>query len=240
MLKQAIGIGLALRKAGAAPPGTKPIAVGGARELVALLARELRAGGDVSLVREFSARGAAVLVWIGKADDDVLRTTTREGIPIVGVTDGESLPYVLDTNLVVVHPGEGMPVERIARAIASVLPEGWTGLAQKLPALREAMVDEAIAREAKANALAAASVQREAAVVALTWKQVNLAGKISAAYGVRRPAIPTSLALVPLMRPLTRRLAVQLPARRVVRAALAYAATRAVGEAARRSVRSGS
>jgi hypothetical protein len=240
VLRQAIALALALRKGVAAPPAPKPIAVGGARELVTLLARELRAGGDASLVREGSAGGASVLVWVGKADDDALRAATREGVPIVGVTDGESLPYVLDTNLVVVRPGERMPVDRIARAIAAVLPKGWASLSKRLPALREALVGEAIARHAKANALAAASIQREAAVPALTLNQLRLADEIRSAYGVRAFPLPGGPVLVPVLGMLTRRVAARLPARRIVRGLLAYAATRAVGEVARRSVRSGS
>src|SRR5205807_1176198 len=80
--------------------------------------------------------GASVLVWVGKADEDVLRQASRAGIPIVGVTEGESLPYVLDTNIVVVRPGAGMPVPEIARAIAAVVRDGWSGLAARLPVLR--------------------------------------------------------------------------------------------------------
>ncbi|HEY3922536.1 MAG TPA: hypothetical protein VGL76_10540 [Gaiellaceae bacterium] len=240
MLRQAIGLVLALRKGRATPPDPKPVAVGGARELVALLVRELRAGGDASHVREGSARGASVLVWIGKADEDALRAATRAGVPIVGVTDGESLPYVLDTNLVVVRPGEGMPVEGIARAIASVLPEGWATLSKRLPELREALVGEAIGRQAKANAIAAAGADRAAAVPALTLSQLRLADEIRSAYGARALPVPGGPSLVPLLGLLTRRLAARLPARRLVRGVIAYAATRAVGEAARRSVRPGS
>jgi hypothetical protein len=181
-----------------------------------------------------------VLVWVGKADDDALRGATREGVPIVGVTDGESLPYVLDTNLVVVRPGEGMPVDRIARAIAAVLPAGWPPLSKRLPVLREAFVGEAIGRQAKVNAFAAASVEREAAVPALTLNQLRLADEIRSAYGARPIPLPGGPAFVPVLGLLTRRLARRLPARRIVRGVLAYAATRAVGEVARRSVRSGS
>ena len=88
----------------------RPVAIGGARELVPLLARELREGGDAAAVREGASAGAAVFVWIGKADEDALRAASLAHVPIVGVTDGESLPYVLDTDLVVVRPGKGLPV----------------------------------------------------------------------------------------------------------------------------------
>ena len=40
----------------------RPLAVADARELVPLLARELRAGGDASAVVEGHAEGAAILI----------------------------------------------------------------------------------------------------------------------------------------------------------------------------------
>ena len=43
----------------------RPIAVAGARELVPILAGELRAGGDVLAVVENRVEGAAGLVWVG-------------------------------------------------------------------------------------------------------------------------------------------------------------------------------
>ena len=50
----------------------------GARELVPLLARELRAGGDLAAVREGGPlEGAAALVWIGAADEEVLHAASR-------------------------------------------------------------------------------------------------------------------------------------------------------------------
>ena len=64
---------LALRKARARPERWSPVAVAGARELVPLLARELRAGGEQGAVREGVTRDASVLVWIGKADEDAMR-----------------------------------------------------------------------------------------------------------------------------------------------------------------------
>jgi hypothetical protein len=218
----------------------KPIVVGGARELAGLLVRELRAGGDAASVREGSPAGAAALVWIGKADEDALRNASRAKIPLVGVTEGESLPYVLDTSLVVLRRGERLPIDRIARAIAAVQPEGWESLAERLPVLREALVREAIRREARLNAIAAAHRDRARAVPALTLGQMELVRTISSAYGRHRPAlaVPRGFAFARLTRRVTRPLGKRLPARPLVRAAVAYALTRAVGEAARWSVRS--
>ena len=74
-----------------------------------LLARELREGGEASAVVERARppADAAALVWIGAADDESLRAASPQRAPIVGLTEGESLPYVLDTNLVRLAPGRG-------------------------------------------------------------------------------------------------------------------------------------
>src|SRR5205814_7084699 len=55
----------------------RPIAVAGARELVPLLAKALREGGDASAVREGgSFADAAVVVWLGKPVEDLLRAAS--------------------------------------------------------------------------------------------------------------------------------------------------------------------
>ena len=97
----------------------RPLGVAGARELVPLLARELRAGGDAGAVVEDRVEGIAVLVWVGAADEERLRAASKAGVPIVAVTDEASLPYVLAGDLVRVPPGQGFPVEKIAEAIAA-------------------------------------------------------------------------------------------------------------------------
>ena len=55
----------------------RPLAVAGARELVPLLARELREGGDASAVVEGRVENAAALVWVGAPDEDALRAADR-------------------------------------------------------------------------------------------------------------------------------------------------------------------
>jgi len=47
----------------------RPLGIAGARELVPLLARELREGGDASAVVEDRVEGLAVLVWLGATDE---------------------------------------------------------------------------------------------------------------------------------------------------------------------------
>jgi uncharacterized protein (DUF697 family) len=186
----------------------RPVAIDGARELVPLLARELREGGDASAVREGGSSGAAVLVWIGKADEDALRAASLAHVPIVGMTDGESLPYVLDTDLVVVRPGEGLPVAGVARAIASALGDRGAGLAARLPVL--------------------------------TLNQARLVLRIGQAYGreVDQSRLPELLGVVGAgfgLRTVARELLDFVPfAGWAAKGAVAYAGTRAIGEAARR------
>ena len=46
------------------------------------------------------------------------------GVPIIAVTEADTVPYVLATDLVRVPPGAGFPVEEIARAVAQAPRRG--------------------------------------------------------------------------------------------------------------------
>ena len=219
----------------------RPVAIAGARELAPLLARELREGGDASAVREGASAGAAVLVWIGKADEDALRAASLAHVPIVGVTAGESLPYVLDTELVTVRPGEGLPVSEIARAIASTLGDRGAGLAARLPVLRDAVVDELIRSCARKNAVIAAAVFVPGVdMPVLTLNQARLVLRIGQAYGreIDQSRVPELLGVVGAglgFRTVARELLDFVPfAGWVAKGAVAYAGTKAVGVAAKR------
>ena len=219
----------------------RPIAIGGARELAPLLARKLREGGDASAVREGASAGAAVLVWIGKADEDALRAASLAHVPIVGVTSGESLPYVLDTDLVVVRPGEGLPVTAVARAIAVALGDRGAELAARLPVLRDAVVDELIRSCARKNTVIAAAVWMPGVdMPVLTLNQARLVLRIGQAYGreVDQSRLPELLGVVGAgfgLRTVARELLDFVPfAGWAAKGAVAYAGTWAIGEAARR------
>ena len=225
------------------PGGT--IAVGGARELVPLLARELRAGGEAAAVTVNRADGHPVaLVWIGKADETTLRAATRNGIPVVAVTEGDSLPYVLDTNIVRALPGHGLPVQEVLEALARVLGDRGPGVAARLPALRPAVVAELSRRAARRNALiGAAAFLKGADLPALTLNQAVLVTRMAVASG-RRPepaeiwpelagVLAAGLAARELSR-LLRRLPV---AGFVVDGAVAFAGTAALGSLLRRRFR---
>jgi hypothetical protein len=230
-----------VRAARAQPGEPKPVVVGGARELVPLLARGLREGGVPAAVREGGPfDGAAVLVWIGKADEDQLRRASLARVPIVAVTEGESLPYVLDTQLVSVLPGEPLPVERVARAIAGALGSAGVTLAARLPVLRGPLADELVRREALLAAFMSARGEPAEVLTALANEQVLLAGRIAAIYGgAASVAARLAWPLATLgTRSAARRLEGRIPGNPVVRAVLAYGLVRSIGEAAHLSVRS--
>jgi uncharacterized protein (DUF697 family) len=217
----------------------RPLAVGGSRELVPVLARELRAGGDPSAVVEGRSKGAAVLVWIGKPDEDALHDAARARIPIVAVTDAESVPYVLATDIVAIPPGQGFPTDEIAAAVARKLGESGTSLAARLPALREAVCRQLIASFSKRNAIIGAAVFMPGVdMPVLTLNQARLVLRIGMAHGeaVDNQRLPEVLGVVGAgfgFRAAARELLDLLPvAGWAVKGAVAYTGTRAVGEAA--------
>jgi uncharacterized protein (DUF697 family) len=236
-----------LRRGGGDP---RPLAVAGARELVPLLARELREGGDASAVVEQRVEHAAALVWIGPPDETELRAAARARIPIVAVTDADTVPYVLATDLVRVPPGQGFPLDEIAAAVARRLGEDGTSLAARLPVLRGAVCDELIRSFSRKNALVAAAVFVPGVdLPVLTLNQARLVLRIALAYDQE---IDNTRALELLgvvgaglgFRAVARELLDFVPvAGWAVKGAIAYGGTKAVGEAAvryfeERSVRS--
>jgi uncharacterized protein (DUF697 family) len=218
---------------------TRPLAIAGARELVPLLARELRAGGEESAVVEDRIEGSAALIWIGPADEERLRVASRTGVPIIAVSDEDTVPYVLASSLVRVPPGQGFPIAAIARALARALGEDGTSLAARLPVLREAVCDELITSFSKKNALVAAAVFVPGVdLPVLTLNQIRLVLRIALAHGEE---IDTQRAIELLgvvgagfgWRAVARELLDVVPvAGWAVKAAIAYTGTRAIGEAA--------
>jgi hypothetical protein len=135
-----------------------PIAVAGSSELVPLLARDLRAGGDERAVVEGPPpRHAAALVWIGPPDLEILRAASRNETRIVALTEGESVPYVLDTNIVRIQPGRGLPVAETVDMLARVLGPLGPGVAASLPVLREAVVSHLVRQSSLRNGLIGAA-----------------------------------------------------------------------------------
>jgi uncharacterized protein (DUF697 family) len=218
---------------------TRPLAIAGARELVPLLARELRTGGEASAVVEGTSDGAAALVWVGAPDEDQLRAASRADVPIIAVSDADTVPYVLASSIVRVPPGQGFPIDEIARALARALGEDGTSLAARLPVLREAVCDQLIASFAKKNALVAAAVFVPGVdLPVLTLNQIRLVLRIALAHGeqVDYQRAVELLGVVGAgfgMRAVARELLDLVPvAGWAVKGAIAYTGTKAVGEAA--------
>jgi uncharacterized protein (DUF697 family) len=231
-----IGVVRELRRRGGDP---RPLSVAGARELVPVLARELRAGGEASAVVENVLENVSVLVWVGGPDAAQLHKADQAGVPIVAVTDADVVPYVLATSIVRVPPGQGFPVEEIGRAVAGKLGEDGTALAARLPVVRAAVCDQLIASFAKRNAVVAGAVFVPGVdMPLLTLNQVRLVLRIALAHG---ETIDNQRALELLgvvgagfgLRAVARELLDLVPvAGWALKAAVAYAGTKAVGEAA--------
>jgi uncharacterized protein (DUF697 family) len=217
----------------------RPLAVAGARELLPIIARQLREGGDPAAVVEGRVESAAVLVWVGAPDEDALRAANRAGVPIVAVTDADEVPYVLATDLVRVPPGRGFPVDEIAHAVARKLGEDGTALAGRLPTLRRAVCDELIRSFAKKNAIIAAAVFIPGVdLPVLTLNQARLVLRIALAHGqeIDKDRALELLGVVGAgfgLRTVARELLDLVPvAGWAVKGAVAYAGTKAIGEAA--------
>ncbi len=227
----------------------EPIQVSGV--LAEQLALELRAGGDARLVRIDGdpARAALLVVVLGGAareeDERLLRAASRARTPTIAVQAGRDLdvdvPYVLATDVVPCPPGEGFPVEEIARAIAHRLGEEGTALAARLPILRGAVCRELISSFSRRNGLVGAAVFVPGAdLPVLTLNQLRLVLRIAAAHGVevgeqRAPEILATIGSGLALRALAREVLAIVPiAGWALKGGLAYAGTRALGEAALR------
>ena len=228
-----------LREVRKAEGDTKPLAVAGARELVPILARELRAGGDPAAVVEQDVTDAAALIWVGAADEEKLRAADRAKIPIVAVTDAAALPYVLADDLVRVPPGRGFPIDRIAAVLARRLDDEGLALAARLPVLRGAVTDRLIAAASKRNGLIGVAVFVPGVdFPILTFNQLRLVLRIALAHGegIDRSRAVELAGVVGAgftFRAVARSLLDFVPfAGWAVKGAVAYTGTRAVGEAA--------
>ena len=214
--------------------------------LADVLRRELVRGGDESAVRVVDdARGAAVLVYVlgrGVTDDDekILKRARRARVPIVAVAEETGrIPYVLATDVVPLPRGAGFPVDAIARAIARKLGEDGTALAARLPVLRGPVCDQLVASFARKNAIVAAAVFIPGAdLPVLLLNELRLVLRIAAAHGAvvdqqRLPEIAATVGAGFGLRAAARELLDLVPvAGWAVKGGVAYAGTRALGEAA--------
>jgi uncharacterized protein (DUF697 family) len=234
----------------------RPLVVDGARELAALLRRELIRGGVAEAVREGGPlEGTAGVVYVlagpaGPADVERLREASRAKIPavcVIAAREGDSVPappYVLPEHIVRVEDGgsgSGFPIEAVTRAIAAALGQHATPLAARLPVLRDAVCEELIRHFSRQNAIIGVAVFVPGAdLPVLTLNQVRLLLRISDAYGFEldRERIPEVLGVIGSaygFRTLARSILGLVPvAGWAVKGGIAFVGTRALGEAARR------
>jgi uncharacterized protein (DUF697 family) len=224
----------------------KPLVVTGA--LADVLRKELTRGGDPSLVRSGPPDHASVLVHVlagppGEGDERVLREAHRARVPTVAVLAGpdvpDRVPYVLATDVVRVPAGAGFPVEEVARAIARRLGEEATSLVARLPVLRRPFAEELTHRFARRAGIAGAAVFVPGAdFPVITLIQLRLVLRIAAAHGeeLEPERLPEVLAVIGsglAFRTVARQALAVVPlAGWVVKGSVAYAGTRAIGEAA--------
>jgi uncharacterized protein (DUF697 family) len=230
-------------------PTAGPLQVSGI--LAEQLARELRAGGDPSFVRiGGDPAHASVLLLVlagapGPEDEGLLRSADLSLTPIVAVQTGKEpdldIPYVPATDVVHCPPGAGFPMAEIAAVVAGRLGEQGTGLAAKLPVLREPVCRALIASSARRNGILAAAIFVPGAdFPVLTTNQLRLVLRIAAAHGQeidaqRAPEILATIGNGFAFRALAQRAVRFVPgARWALQGALGYAGTRTVGEAAMR------
>ena len=113
----------------------KPLVVGGARELAGVLRKELGRDAKPGAVRaDDEPKGGAVYVYVlgrdpTEADEAALKRARRARVPIVAVAAGRlsddvTIPYVLATDVVRLEAGQGFPVEAIANLIAGAAGGG--------------------------------------------------------------------------------------------------------------------
>ena len=235
-----------LRELRTAAAGRKPIVLGGARGLVEALRRELVRGGDESAVRAGTPEGGAALVYVlggdvTLEDERALRAAESANVPIVvlGPDPRTPIPYVLATDVLPLRPGEGFPLDEVARLLAGKIDQEATQLAARLPVLRRAIADALIARVARQNGILGAAVFVPGADFAvLTLNQLRLVLRLAAMHGEELDAqrLPEVLGVVGGglgLRAAARQLLSVFPvAGWVVKGGIAYTGTRALGEAA--------
>jgi uncharacterized protein (DUF697 family) len=236
----------------------KPLVVGGARELAAVLRKELGRGAKSGAVRaDDEPKGGAVYVYVlgrdpSEVDEAALMRARRARVPIVAIAAGPlsndvTIPYVLATDVIRLRAGQGFPVEEIARLIAARLGEEGAPLAARVPVLRRAVCERLVASFAKKNGIiGAAEFIPGVDLPVLALNEIRLILRLEQAYGLaidpreRVPEIAATLGVGFGLRALARELLDLVPvAGWAVKGAVAYAGTRALGEAAVRRLEIG-
>jgi uncharacterized protein (DUF697 family) len=231
--------------------GTHLLAVGGAPELAPLLRQQfLRGRAEPEAVRLGDPLGADVYVHVlagdpGQEDVAVLRQTRRVRVPAIVVSSrgpasgAATIPYILATDVVWMDEGEGFPLEEIAESIAARLGEDGAALAARVPLLREAVCWQLVSSFSRKNGTLAAAIWIPGAdLPVLALNELRLVSRLAQAHGAESsrellPELAVTLGAAFGLRALARELLDLVPfAGWALKGTLAYAGTRALGEAA--------
>lgn len=250
----------------AAAEDFRPLVLGGDAATTAELGRTLTAGGEPHAVRDLEGRaptrydleGAALLVYAisgdepSAADEEALRLADRKGVGTVGLVVGATrpepieLPHVLATAVVTVSPGRPLPLDEIVAQIAEQADENASALAAKLPVLRRTVCESLVQRFSRQNGVLGVAVFIPGAdLPVLTLNQIRMVLRIATAYGeeIDRDRALELLAVVGAglgLRALARQALGLVPGPGwALKGAIAYAGTRALGEAAIRYFEAG-
>ena len=227
----------------------RPLVVAGAPELAAALARELGKGAHPGAVRHGGTfQDVAALVYVlaappSEEDEQELKAADKKRVPIIVLLAderlGASIPYVLATDVVRARRGQPFPVEAIASAVVRRLGENAAPLAARVPALRRPAARELVNRFSRKSGIVGAAVFVPGADLPLiTMHQIRLALRVGQIYGHdvdRRRALELMGVLGAGfgLRTLAREALDFIPGPGwVLKGAVAYAGTRALGHAA--------
>jgi uncharacterized protein (DUF697 family) len=235
-----------------------PLVLAGEAEPTAeLRARLLEGGGDLALVRdasdhrlsEYDVEGAGILVYSlrGQGADTeteaALELAVRKGVEIVAIavdaTAAVRLPYVPAVDVVTVAPGFPVPFDGVAARIAVRAGDRSHALAARVPSLRPGVSEQIVRGATGRNALIGAAVFLPGVdFPVLTLNQIRMVLRLAAAHGekVDRERVPEILGVVLVglgWRGLARQLLGRVPGPSfVVKAGVAAAGTKTIGEAA--------
>jgi uncharacterized protein (DUF697 family) len=180
----------------------RPIVLAGVAGPAQELREALAAGGQPEAIRDLTGKelsgydveGAGLLLYViegtpGPLDELALRKADRKGVETICVVVGSGVepvdvPYVLATNVVQVPTGRPVPVDKVAKLIATRADERAHMWAARLPVLRKPVVEHVISKFARQNGILGAAIFIPGAdLPVLTLNQIRMVFHIAAAYG---------------------------------------------------------
>jgi uncharacterized protein (DUF697 family) len=255
----------AAREMRAAGQDFRPIVVAGEAESSAEIARGLVEGGDAEAVRDLAGRaplaydldGAGLLVYTVRgapedADIEAFRLADRkdvESVLVVRDPDGPEpaeVPYVLATNVVRVR-SEPLPLGELRHRVAASIDEDTAyAYAARLPALRRLVAERIVERFSRQNGVIGVAVFVPGAdLPVLTLNQIRMVLRLAAANGeeIDRDRAVELAGVIGAglgLRTLAREALGFVPGPGwAIKGGIAYAGTRALGEAAIRYFEAG-